>query len=128
MNPINAICYDIKRSDVQNILYAAENNKMVNMLGAFDDLDLFVEYLNQNNHIGIIIVGLLTSEGTSLHFIKLILKVYPSAILIAYTCIESQFIIDTLLQEGVTNVFHKSVNQDVVLCKAIEAYLKNVNN
>lgn len=122
MNPINAICYDIKKDDVQNILYAARSNEMVNMLGAFDDEHLFVDYLKQIDNIGIIIIGLLTSQGTSLHFVKLILQVQPSAIIIAYTCIESKFIIDNLLEVGVTNVFHKSLNQDELLCKAIEAY------
>ncbi len=126
MNPINTICYDIKSGVVKNIMYAAQKNKMVNMLGAFDDQDLLINCLKEHNNIGIIIIGLLTNESTSLYFVKKILKINPSAILVAYTFIESKFIIDSLIDEGVANVFHKSQSHEVVISKAIEIYQNKI--
>jgi DNA-binding NarL/FixJ family response regulator len=122
MKSIKVVCYDIQPLIVQGIKQAAEKSQNISLIGAFDNEASFINFINRQHDIGIVITGLLRSEGNSLSLIHDIISAKPDATLIVYTVIESKYIIDILISCGIAKVIHKRVDGRELLIQAHAAH------
>ena len=119
---IKTISYDIQPLITKGISNAALKNTTVDFKGAFDNIIHFQEFVKKTPKIDLIIIGLLSSDGCCDSMIHKIRDKYKDVVIIAYSVIESKFIIDSLMSGGVNKVINKRIGESQMLELSIQEY------